>query len=169
MQAFQLSGVCVVLMGFAGCQCFTITERYQDVVDNFVDKPRSLERWYDPGLDLTRIGYPDWYQHKFNDKIYDRSLSRGYRALPNYAHNPIYVQPQEKVIARPIPVLPGSMEDPLREVDPTLLISPPVIPPVVPPAKSEIPALIPQSDSPPLPPNGAAIPDAPPTSVDGAK
>lgn len=164
MQALQLSGVCVVLMGFAGCQCFSITERYQDMVDNFVDHPRSLERWYDPGLDLTRIGYPDWYQHKFNDRLYDRSLSRGYRALPSYTHNPIYVPKQEQGIPRPIPMVPGSSEQLLQEMDSDLLSSPPIIPP----ERMTVPESNPQLDSPPLPPRapqvppeGAAIPAVP--------
>ncbi|MCA8995657.1 MAG: hypothetical protein KDA80_01685 [Planctomycetaceae bacterium] len=50
----------------SGCQCFWLTEAYQDRIDRVADYEPHYERFYKPTWDLTRIGYPDWCHSKSN-------------------------------------------------------------------------------------------------------
>lgn len=49
--------VLLVVLLLAGCQCFDISERYGDVIDHIADRQLTLDRFYRPGLDLTRVGH----------------------------------------------------------------------------------------------------------------
>ncbi len=57
--------LCLLVM-FSGCQCCGLTECYQDDVDVIADHECHWDRWYRPGLDLTRIGHRDWCQNPIN-------------------------------------------------------------------------------------------------------
>ena len=63
--------VCVV--GLVGCQCCGVTERYADLIDDVNDYDLELDAWYHPGLDLTRIGKPDWCRSRFNRMLCRRA------------------------------------------------------------------------------------------------
>lgn len=56
----------LILLMFSGCQCCGFTESYQDHVDHIADHEGHWDRWYRPGLDLTRIGHRDWCQNRIN-------------------------------------------------------------------------------------------------------
>lgn len=77
-------------IGLAGCQCCALTERYQDHIDHIADRSPHLERFYHPGLDLTRIGYPDWCQTPINRAIYGDCCCKDTRQQPAYVHNPFF-------------------------------------------------------------------------------
>lgn len=52
--------------GFSGCQCCRLFDHYADAVDCVATHETALDALYHPGLDLTRIGRPDWCQCGFN-------------------------------------------------------------------------------------------------------
>lgn len=96
----------MVLWGLAGCQCCQLTESYMDVVDCVADRSPHADALYCAGLDLTRIGYPDWCQYKINRCLYGECCCRGCRPIPGYVHNPIYIQPWDAPTPKPIPQAP---------------------------------------------------------------
>ena len=65
---------CISLMGLlviiSGCQCTPMTARYGDVIDDISDSKLELERFYKPGLDVSRIGMPDWRGFGWNHKLH---------------------------------------------------------------------------------------------------
>ncbi len=64
---------CLFLLGLmaiiSGCQCTPMTSRYGDVIDDISDSKLELERFYEPGLDVSRIGMPDWRRFGWNHKL----------------------------------------------------------------------------------------------------
>jgi hypothetical protein len=59
-------GLLLLVLAFSGCQCCQLTETIGDAADCATDNPPIAERWYCPGLDLTRIGRRDWCQYPIN-------------------------------------------------------------------------------------------------------
>ncbi len=177
MQAVRVSGIAVMLLGVSvgvsGCQLCGITERYQDVIDHIADRSPHLDRWYHPQWDVSRIGQPDWYQSAWNQHWVSPEHVRGLRTLPDYPHNPLYIQPQIPPEPRPIPdasqltpeaipaedpAMParpgdqlGPIRDPQQMEEGTRLLPPLPTQPLVPPS----PGLLtpPDSTNIPLPPN----------------
>jgi hypothetical protein len=58
-------GFCLIVSGL-GCQCYGLTERYADFVDDVSDHKPNLDRFYSAKYDLNRIGKPDWCQSRIN-------------------------------------------------------------------------------------------------------
>ena len=56
----------LLVCGLTGCQCCPLTNHYASAVDCIADHEHHLDVFYHPGLDLTRIGRPDWCQCGFN-------------------------------------------------------------------------------------------------------
>jgi hypothetical protein len=46
--------------GLTGCRCFYCFEPYNDFIDDHMDYPIWFDRWYNPRLDISRAGKPDW-------------------------------------------------------------------------------------------------------------
>ncbi|HWL07071.1 MAG TPA: hypothetical protein VNQ76_01530 [Planctomicrobium sp.] len=110
-----------ILFGLTGCQWFGITERYQDAIDHVADRSPHADHWYCPGLDVSRINQPDWYQSKWNQHLVDPSFVRGYRPLPTYVHNPIPAPGDLNFESEPQPrPIPGvdAAPDPAEQVKP---------------------------------------------------
>ena len=50
----------------SGCQCTPFTARYGNVIDDLSDSKLEMERFYQPGLDVSRVGMPDWRRYRWN-------------------------------------------------------------------------------------------------------
>lgn len=178
MQWTRLATLGWISIGLAGCQCCELTERYQDHIDHIADRSPHLERFYHPGLDLTRIGYPDWCQNPINRAIYGDCCCRDTRQQPAYIHNPFFdpsvirtranrVQEDPQIPPRPDTGPDSSADDPVptqlrgipdsKELEkgdtmPLLRELPPS--PVPPAPNSPVPPSLnaPSGGSPPLPP-----------------
>ncbi len=59
-------GIMAVTALSSGCQCTPMTARYGNFVDDVSDSKLELERFYVPGLDVSRIGMPDWRRFGWN-------------------------------------------------------------------------------------------------------
>ncbi|WP_437222927.1 hypothetical protein SH661x_003002 [Planctomicrobium sp. SH661] len=103
MQKFRISALGALLVGMAGCQCCALTEHYQDTIDHIADRSPHMDNLYCPGLDLTRIGYPDWCQYRFNRWLYGDCCCRDTRQQPPYIHNPMYDLSAGRRPMEPIP------------------------------------------------------------------
>lgn len=110
MRKWHVLELCALLGFLSGCQCFSMTEHYMDGVDHIADHTPHMETLYCPGLDLTRIAYPDWCAYRWNRALLGPEKCRGSRPLPAYAHNPLFVQPWDPPTPQPIPV--GAQIDP---------------------------------------------------------
>ena len=55
-----------LLLGLSGCQCCPLTESYATAIDVISDHEHHFERVYVAGLDLNRIGRPDWCSYRIN-------------------------------------------------------------------------------------------------------
>ena len=49
-----------------GCRCGGLENASGDLIDTLTERRLSLEFLYKPGLDLTRIGKPDWCRSPLN-------------------------------------------------------------------------------------------------------
>lgn len=59
--------VLMLFTGFAsGCQCYRVTHRYAGVIDTVSDYKMELDPLYVPGLDISRVGMPDWQRFGLN-------------------------------------------------------------------------------------------------------
>lgn len=58
--------LCGAAVSFSGCQCYRVTWLYADVIDAIADTKWKLDPLYEPGLDLSRIGMPDWQRFGIN-------------------------------------------------------------------------------------------------------
>ena len=72
----------VCLVSLVGCQCCGVTERYADLIDDVTDYDLELDAWYHPGLDLTRIGKPDWCRYRWNGIWCKRACCTSYCGEP---------------------------------------------------------------------------------------
>ncbi|WP_145197834.1 hypothetical protein [Thalassoglobus polymorphus] len=93
----------LVLVALSGCQCCEVSEIYGDRIDRIADRQLTLDRFYRPGLDLTRIC------HDCNTQS------------PYYQHPVIY--PESRISTRPaveptVPDVPPSEIPPLPELAP---------------------------------------------------
>jgi len=66
LKFLSLMGLMAII---SGCQCTPMTARYGDVIDDISDSKLELERFYEPGLDVSRIGMPDWRRFGWNHKL----------------------------------------------------------------------------------------------------
>jgi hypothetical protein len=127
MNVAKLLAISGIFFALSGCQCCLLTEHYMDAVDCIADRYPSGERFYCPGLDLTRIGYPDWCSFPLNRHLFGSCCCRGTRPLPQYVHNPIYLpQNAPKEPIQEVPENPAQREarpdDQLNPVqDPSML------------------------------------------------
>lgn len=120
----RLVSLLTLTLGAVGCQCCSWTEHYQDTIDHIADHQPHLDRFYHPGLDLTRIGYPDWCQSGVNRCLYGDCCCRDTRQQPPYIHNPMYSpQPRETQLA---PIPEGPEISPRDDTGPDLRGSAPV-------------------------------------------
>jgi len=92
MRTIRLAMLAVFFPAVVGCQCCQLTEHYQDHIDQIADHQPHLDHYYCPGLDLTRIGYPDWCRYSFNRWLYGDCCCRDTRQPPAYLHNPMYAE-----------------------------------------------------------------------------
>lgn len=119
MRTLYWSGFGAILMSLPGCQLFPVTERCQDAVDHIADRTPHADHWYCAGLDLTRIGQPDWYECSLNRRLVGPQHVRGYRALPNYVHNPMPMYGGGDTFnSSPIPAVPAAESDPAGQMPP---------------------------------------------------
>ncbi|WP_437206042.1 hypothetical protein [Planctomicrobium sp. SH664] len=142
--------IVVLMLSLAGCQCCQLTEKYQDRVDCIADHEGHLDNWYCAGLDLTRIGYPDWCQYRINQLLCGRQCvccrtappfieeQLHYRDLNRAAPGNPYVPPQTDSTPSPTPANGG-------------LVPPPPAPGVQPfvPQAPEVPGQIEKIPDPP--------------------
>jgi len=75
-------GTVVVIVGLAGCQCCPLTDHYASVIDSIADHEHGLDVLYHPGLDLTRIGRPDWCHCGVN-RLWCPCRCHGSKPLPH--------------------------------------------------------------------------------------
>ncbi len=66
LKILSLTGLLAII---SGCQCTPLTSRYGDRIDDFSDRKLELERFYQPGLDVSRIGMPDWRRFGWNHRL----------------------------------------------------------------------------------------------------
>ena len=52
----------------SGCQCSPWTARYANRIDDISDRKMEIDGVYQPGLDVSRIGMPDWGRYGRNHK-----------------------------------------------------------------------------------------------------
>ncbi|HBN74646.1 MAG TPA: hypothetical protein DD473_02260 [Planctomycetaceae bacterium] len=55
-----------LLLGLSGCQCYRTTAIYSSIIDAYADTKLALDPLYVPGLDVSRIGMPDWRRFGVN-------------------------------------------------------------------------------------------------------
>lgn len=55
-----LAGVLAALTCGAGCRCFPGFACYADFIDDVGDDEWAFDQWYNPRLDISRAGRPDW-------------------------------------------------------------------------------------------------------------
>lgn len=71
----QRYGKIVCLVGlaviFSGCQSRLLKSRYYNRIDDISDSKLAIERIYQPGLDVSRVGMPDWRQYGWNHKLHE--------------------------------------------------------------------------------------------------
>jgi len=106
MHTIRMAMLAVIFPAIVGCQCCQLTEHYQDDIDRIADHQPHLDNYYCPGLDLTRIGYPDWCRYSFNRWIYGDCCCRDTRQPPAYLHNPMYVIGDRSTPMEPVPEEP---------------------------------------------------------------
>ncbi len=128
----------LVLVALSGCQCCEVSEIYGDRIDCIADKQLTLDRWYRPSLDLTRI-------------CQDCNTQS-----PYHQHPVIY--PESRISTRPaveptIPDVPPSEVPPLPELAPA------------PPADDAIPSVEEGSVIPPEPAGARKLPPLNETSM----
>lgn len=61
--------LCGLLAGtgtLSGCQCYRVTHWYAGLIDNVSDYKMELDPLYVPGLDISRVGMPDWRKFGIN-------------------------------------------------------------------------------------------------------
>lgn len=56
----------VCALSAVGCQCCRCSERYNDHIDCASESSPKLDALYCPGLDVSRIGQPDWCEFGLN-------------------------------------------------------------------------------------------------------
>ena len=67
MRLLSASGFCLLFAVLsAGCRCGCLESASGDFIDSLSERRLSLEFVYKPGLDLTRIGKPDWCRSSLN-------------------------------------------------------------------------------------------------------
>ena len=146
---------CILLLSLTGCQCFpVVTECYQDDIDVIADHECQLDWLYHPGLDLTRIGYPDWCRSKVGHWLCGDRCGCC-RRPPDYDHYPIYVPDREPLAAGPvedIPSVPPVSPQQRLDVDPAQV---PINPEKVLDPLDPLPPKLPEPPL-PMPPNGDA-------------
>lgn len=49
-----------LLLPSAGCRCFPGFNAYNQAIDCVADHQPHLDNWYNPRLDISRAGRPDW-------------------------------------------------------------------------------------------------------------
>lgn len=75
----MLAGVAVLALSVgAGCQCSPKLNCYANIIDDISDQEGDLDYLYHPGLDLTRIGKPDWCQDPVNRLLWGTSCCEDY-------------------------------------------------------------------------------------------
>ncbi|WP_437185033.1 hypothetical protein SH668x_002123 [Planctomicrobium sp. SH668] len=152
----------VLLLAMTGCQCFGVTERFQDSIDHVADRRPHLDRFYRPTWDLTRIGYPDWTASRINSRLIEEPHNRATRRQPGYIHNPMYVPRDRSNFARPVPAEPQIAPRPDTGADPNdTLVVPTQIKPIEDPTQLNEGAKLP-----PLPSDPAAPTDPVPPELD---
>jgi len=55
-----------ILAVLPGCQCYRGTAIYSAIIDAYADTKLRLDPLYEPGLDVSRIGMPDWNEFGVN-------------------------------------------------------------------------------------------------------
>jgi len=56
----------ICLLSLAGCQCFRVTHWYGNAIDDISDSKLEWDALYVPGLDISRVGMPDWQEFGIN-------------------------------------------------------------------------------------------------------
>ncbi len=106
-----IAGAVMGLFAGAGCQCCPLFDRYANVVDDANDTHLYFDRIYNPKLDITRMGKPDWCSpwNRFfcrrccNNGCYDR-FDDCYLYPPQYPYEfPSYVMPPPTVRTSRVP------------------------------------------------------------------
>jgi hypothetical protein len=57
-QWLMLAACCAAV--FSGCRCCCLLEPYAAAIDYVKDYPILFDSWYNPRLDISRAGKPDW-------------------------------------------------------------------------------------------------------------
>lgn len=55
-----ICGLLMLASSAAGCRCFPGFNSYADFIDDVHDYPVLFDQWYNPRLDISRAGRPDW-------------------------------------------------------------------------------------------------------------
>ncbi len=134
LKCLSLMGLLVII---SGCQCTPMTARYGDVIDDISDRKLELERFYVPGLDVSRIGMPDWRGFGWNHKLgkckcrlcrsschpveYDAYYTLRYHAKQAEAMRPTQGDSQQNFTPQAIEEMPLPLPEPVRETDKVLL------------------------------------------------
>lgn len=59
----------LLLLSMTGCHCMRGSDGYGTVVDRVADTKWALDPLYVPGLDVSRIGMPDWRRFGWNNRL----------------------------------------------------------------------------------------------------
>ena len=61
----RVTAVCALLSA-ASCQCCCHSDQYGDLIDCVSESSPKFDALYCPGLDVSRIGQPDWCESPVN-------------------------------------------------------------------------------------------------------
>jgi len=68
----------------SGCLCFRPTDWYANAIDDVSDFKAKLDPLYEPGLDISRVGMPDWNRFGLNRLLCPCANGRCCRCKPVY-------------------------------------------------------------------------------------
>lgn len=69
---------CLVLISgmLAGCRCCPLMNPYANAIDDINDTHLYFDNWYNPRLDVSRAGWPDWCG-PINRRLWGRCCCQG--------------------------------------------------------------------------------------------
>lgn len=121
-----------------GCQCYRLTHRYGGLIDDLSDYKMEIDPLYVPGLDISRVGMPDWQRFGLNRLLCPcangRCCRRGKIYYPAEYRMRYWAalaeQEQEPDLDIPLPEILDEMEQDLEPLPlPKTEEAPPPLPP----------------------------------------
>jgi homeobox protein ESX1 len=153
-------GVLALLSGLAGCRCAPGFNSYADFIDDLGDDEWAFDQWYNPRLDISRAGKPDWCS-PLNRQL---APCRCCNQRTWNGADPCWLYPRRHPYWYPGQAVPppGMTTSPTPVAEPALPPIPPATPVYeTPPAPPSTPALPPNPFEDPAPNPAPPLPAAP--------